>query len=225
MLVLTGDLEREETMPYAQQQQKRFLRGQEVSDGVLVSQALAGNQRSFECLLNRYQQALLSYIVSIVRDGDLAYDVLQQVIFQLYNSLPTLSTDVSLKSWLLRVAHNRGLDELRRKHRRREIHFSTFEWECGEEEISPIEGIPDPDPLPEEVAEFLDLRALLQQAIFSLPPRLRSVVQLRCFGQLSFKEIGHTLHMRETTVKACYYRSLPLLRKGLASDRHALAIS
>jgi RNA polymerase sigma factor (sigma-70 family) len=225
MLVLTGEPEGEETMLHASQQEKRVLRGQEVPDGVLVSQALAGDQRAFECLLNRYQQPLLSHIASMIRDGDLASDVLQHVFFQLYVSLSTLSTDVPLKSWLFRVAHNRCLDELRRKHRRTEIPFSTFEWDCGEEEISPIGGVPDLEPLPEEVAEFLDLHALLQRATFSLPPKFRLIVQLHCFKQLSFKEIGRTLEMPEPTVKSYYYRSLPLLRKRLASDRHAVAIS
>ncbi len=42
-------------MTEAPQQQKRVLRGQEVPDGVLISQTLAGNQHAFEYLLNRYQ--------------------------------------------------------------------------------------------------------------------------------------------------------------------------
>jgi DNA-directed RNA polymerase specialized sigma24 family protein len=110
MLVLTGGPEREGTMLYALQQQKR-VGEQEVPDGVLVSQSLAGDQRAFERLLERYQQPLLSYIASFVRDDDLASNVLQHVFFQLYHSLPLLLTDVSLKGWLFRVAHNRCLDE------------------------------------------------------------------------------------------------------------------
>lgn len=212
-------------MPYASQQQKRVLQEQEVPDGVLVSQALAGDQRAFERLLERYQQPLLSYIVSILKDGDLAYDVLQHVSFQLYNSLPILLTDVPLKGWLYRVAYNRCLDELRRKQHRMELAFSTFECrEYGEEETSPIEGFLDPEPLPEEVAEFLDLRALLNRATLSLPPKFRVIVYMHCFKQLSFKEIGRILGMPEPTVKTYYYRSLPLLRKTLTSDKQAVAI-
>jgi RNA polymerase sigma factor (sigma-70 family) len=225
MLVLTGGPEREEIMLHASQQQKRVLRGQEVPDGVLISQALAGDQRAFEHLLDRYQQSLLSYITSILRDGDLAYDVLQYVFFQLYNSLPVLLTNVPLKSWLFQVAHNGCIDELRRKRRRMELPFSILEWECGEEEMSPVESLLDPDPLPEEVAESIDLHAVLQRATCSLLPKFRLIVQMHCFKELSFKEIGRMLSMPEPTMKTYFYRSLPLLRKMLASDRHALAIA
>ncbi len=151
--------------------------------------------------------------------------MLQHVFFQLYRCLPLLLTDVSLRGWLFQVAHNGCLDELRRKCRRREIAFSTIEWECGEEEISRVENIADSAPLPEEVAELIDLHTVLLQATSSLPPKFRCIVHMHCFKQLSFKEIGRMLSMPEPSVKSYYYRSLPLLRKKLTSERHVLAIS
>src|SRR5258708_38207759 len=88
-----------------------------------------------------------------IKDGEQVNDVLQYVFLQLYVSLSRLLTSVSLKPWLLQVARNRCLDELRRRRRRAEIPFSAFEWEYREEELSLVETIPDPEPLPEEVAE------------------------------------------------------------------------
>jgi RNA polymerase sigma factor (sigma-70 family) len=118
------------------------------------------------------------------------------------------------------------MNELRRKYRRMELPFSTFEWgKCEEEETSPVESLLDPDPLPEEVVESIDLHAVLQRATCSLPPKFRVIVQMHCFKELSFKEIGRMPSMPEPSVKTYYYRSLPLLRKMLTSDRHALAIA
>ena len=57
-------------------------------------------------------------------------------------------------------------------------------------------------------------------ALASLPPKLRSIVQLRCFRQLTFAEIGRTLNMLEPTVKTYFYRSLPLMRRALAATCH-----
>ena len=57
-------------------------------------------------------------------------------------------------------------------------------------------------------------------ALASLPPKLRSIVQLRCFRQLTFAEIGRTLNMPEPTVKTYFYRSLPLMRRALAATCH-----
>jgi RNA polymerase sigma factor (sigma-70 family) len=212
-------------MPYAQPRQNCNLQEQDVPDGVLIGQALAGDQCAFEFLVSRYHCPLVGYIQGFLKDSEEVSDVLQQVFLQLHLSLPILLTRVSLKAWLFRVAHNRCLDELRRRRRRAEVPFSILAWEDEEEELSPLEVIPDPAPLPEEVAEKSDLRWTLQQAMRSLPPTFRSIVHLRCFKQLSFLEIGRTLKMPEATVKAYFYRSLPRLRRALMSSTHFAAVS
>jgi RNA polymerase sigma-70 factor (ECF subfamily) len=75
------------------------------------------------------------------------------------------------------------------------------------------------------VAERVDLSRSQQEAMASLPPKLRLVVQLRCFGELTFAEIGRTLNLPETTAKTSFYRALPRLRKMLAGDRYAFSTS
>ena len=210
---------------YAQPQQYSILRGQGVRDGVLIGQALAGDQRAFELLVSRYHPLLMRWIQGFLKDDELANDVLQHVFLQLYLSLPVLLRNVSLKAWLFQVARNRCLDELRKRQRRSEIPFSTLEWRYREEELSPIEAIPDPEPLPEEVAERSDLQCSLQQALFSLSPKCRSIVGLHCFRQLSFAEIARVLNIPRNTVKTYYYRSLPRLRSALMSNVHLVSVS
>ena len=208
-----------------QPQQYNILQRREVPDGVLVGQALAGDQCAFEFLVNRYHQPLVSYIRGFLKDNDQIYDVLQHVHLQLYLSLPILLRNVSLKAWLFQVARNRCLDELRKRRRRPEIPFSTIEREDGEEGLSPLDALPDPEPLPEEMTESSELHGVLHAAIGSLPPKLRSIVHLHCFRQLTFAEIGRTLKMPETTVKTYFYRSLPRLRSALASNVQFASIS
>ena len=212
-------------MRYAQPRKYSILQGQGVPDGVLVGQALAGDQRAFELLVSRYRQPLVSCIRGFLKDDEEVNDVLQHVFLQLYLSLPVLLRNVSLKAWLFQVARNRCLDELRKRQRRSEIPFSTLEWKYREEELSPIEAIPDPEPLPEEVAERSDLQCSLQQALFALPPKCRSIVGLHCFRQLSFAEIARVLNIPRNTVKTYYYRSLPRLRSALMSNVHLVSVS
>jgi len=167
----------------------------------------------------------VSYINGLIKDGEQVYDVLQHVFLKLYGSLPVLLTDVSLKGWLFQVARNRCVDELRMRYRRTEIPFSKLEWKYREEELSPIEAITDPKPLPEEAVERIELHCLLQQAMLSLPPKFRSIVHLHCFRQLSYSEIGRMLKMPESTVKTYFSRSLPLLRRELTSSVRFASIS
>ena len=212
-------------MSYTQTRHDSVPEGQGVPDGVLVEQALAGDQCAFELLVSRYHRPLVSYINGLIKDGEQVYDVLQHVFLKLYGSLPVLLTDVSLKGWLFQVARNRCVDELRMRYRRTEIPFSKLEWKYREEELSLLESIPDPEPSPEEVAERIDLQSSLQRAIFTLPPKLRSIVYLHSFRRLSFSEIGRMLKMPEPTVKTYFYRSLLRLRTALASSVHFVAIS
>jgi RNA polymerase sigma-70 factor, ECF subfamily len=154
-----------------------------------------------------------------MRDYDQACDVLQHVWLQLYLSLSTLRTGEPLGPWLFRVAQNRCLDELRRRRRRCVVSFSALEWETDEEELLPLENIPDFHPLPEELAEHHDLQHALQQAIQALPPKFRPVMLLRYAGQLSFSEIGQVLKMPTATAKAYFYRARPLLKALLTAQR------
>src|SRR2546427_8192853 len=167
-------------MLHTQQQPYSSLQRKEVPDGLLVGQALAGDQCAFEFLVNRYHHQLVSYIRGFLKDNDQIYDVLQHVYLQLYLSLPILLRNVSLRGWLFQVARNRCLDELRKRRRRVEVPFSTLEREDGEEGLSPLDALPDPEPLPEEMTESSELHAVLHAAIGSLAPKLRSIVHLHC---------------------------------------------
>lgn len=60
--------------------------------------------------------------------------------------------------------------------------------------VTSLEVLPDPEPLPEEMTESIELHVSLHAAIVSLPPKFRSIVHLRCFRQLTFAEIGRTLN-------------------------------
>jgi RNA polymerase sigma-70 factor (ECF subfamily) len=133
----------------------------EVPDGLLVAQALAGDQDAFELLVTRYQRQLVVLIQGFLKDHDQSYDVLQQVNLQLYLSLPILFRNVSLKGWLFQVARNRCLDELRK---RPELSFSTIEREDGEEGLSSLEVLPDPEPLPECDRRWASSRTALAKA-------------------------------------------------------------
>ena len=195
-----------------QMRERTRIQTSEMSDSILAQQSIAGDQRAFEILVQRYSTPLFNFICRFLGDYDQACDILQQVFLQLYISLPNLRTGDPLKAWMFQVARNRCLDELRRKHA---IHFSELEPASDDDELSPLATLPDTAPLPEELAERRDLQQCLQKAIQTLPPKFRSVVLLRYAGQLSFSEIGQALKMPEATAKTYFQRAKPLLRAAL----------
>src|SRR6266566_2094887 len=200
---------------FMQMRERTRIQTLEMSDGILAQRSIAGDQRAFEILVQRYSTPLFNFICRFLSDYDQACDILQQVFLQLYISLPNLRTSDPLKAWLFQVARNRCLDELRRKHA---IHFSELERGTDEDEQSALATLPDISPLPEEVAERHDLQQILLNAIQELPPKFRAVVLLRYASQLSYAEIGKVLNMPEATAKTYFQRVKPLLRNALASQ-------
>ena len=200
---------------FMQKQDSVYSQLPEASDGVLVCQILAGDQSAFASLVDRYSAMLYRFTYHHLNDYDQSSDVVQQVFLKLYIALPNLPHGEQLKPWLFRVTQNCCLDELRKRRRRHVTLFSTLEWRSEEEDMPPLTAIPDTQPLPEEVAEYHDLQAALQEAIQGLPLKFRSVVLLRCFYQCSFSEIGQVLEMPMTTAKTYYYRACSKLRISL----------
>lgn len=184
-------------------------------DGALVQRSLAGDHAAFTCLVQRYHASLVGYVSRWYADDALVQDIVQHVLLQLYVSLPVLRAASSIRPWLMRVAHNRCIDELRRP---RPVPFSRLAEVWEEEEVSLLEMLPDPAPLPEEVAERHEVQQRLRQAIGTLPPRQRRIVWMRFAGQLTFAEIGRQLHMPENTVKTSFWRARLLLRQEFGEE-------
>ena len=186
------------------------------ADDVLIQQAQAGDHGAFELLVDRYSAVLSRLICHLVRDEDLAQDILQHVFLQLYRSLPTLRrAEGTLQAWLSQVARHRCFDELRRK---RPVFFSEVAPESEGSEFSPVLLLPDPHLLPEEQVEQDELRELLLEAIELLPSPARSVVLLRYTLQMSFREIGQELGVPVATAKTYFYRAKKPLRALLEPE-------
>jgi RNA polymerase sigma-70 factor (ECF subfamily) len=120
-------------------------------------------------------------------------------------------SDLALRPLVYRIARNRAVDFLR--ERKVPVFSALSRWD---DEESPLEGIPDPSPLPAELAERHDLQQLLQDAIAALPPRYAQVVALRYTTDLTFAEIAASLEMPENTAKTLFQRAKAMLRRVLA---------
>jgi RNA polymerase sigma-70 factor (ECF subfamily) len=206
-------------------QQGKDINYSQESDASLIDQAFLGDHAAFEHLVSRHSPTLFAFVRRHTSEGQVE-DIVQSVFLQLYLSLPQLYQNLSytrsatpLRSWLLRVAANRCIDEGRRKH---PLHFSDirsmgFEANDAQEDSSPEENIVDPSPLPEEEAERQDLQSALRTAIAALPVKFRNIVLLRYTEELTFKEISSRLQMPENTVRTYFRRARPLLRASLST--------
>ena len=135
-------------------------------------------------------------------DQAAAEDVTQEVFVKVFRAAATFRQDARLSTWLHRITVNACTDELRR--RKRLLLFA---------EVPPqLEGRVGPEE-PEEV----DPR--LQAALQGLSPKLRMVVLLRHFNDLSYDEIADALNVTSGTVASRLNRAHRFLARELdASD-------
>ncbi len=187
-----------------------------LADGVLVEQAQAGNQVAFEKLVERYRGPLYQFISRFFGDYDQRCDVLQQVLIQLFISLPNLQTNKSLQAWLFRVARNRCLDMLRHRH---VPNFSELAGEGNEDEVFFPEGAQALTPSVEDEVMQHEMQQILCQAISTLPQKYRPIVWLRYTTLFNFGEIGRILNIPEATAKTYFQRAKLKLRQSLGQAR------
>jgi RNA polymerase sigma-70 factor, ECF subfamily len=188
------------------------------TDHFLIERACTGDGSAFETLVQRYQGKLLCFAQTHV-GSEQAYDIVQFVWLQLYRSLPVLQSsptlsgkDLALKHWLLKVAWNRCVDEMRWCKSHPQLSFSQLE-EMGEENgTSMLLAFQDTAPIPEECAIQQDERESLRKAIELLPPLPRVIVWLRYSEAISFIEIARRLHISPASAKMHYYRACMKLR-------------
>jgi len=131
-----------------------------------------------------------------------AEDVTQDVFLRLLTKAPAFADDDHARAWLLRVAVNRSHDLFRSPWRSRA---------CLEEAAA----LPAPDlPLPGGALE----------AVLALPPKLRTVVHLFYYEDLSVRQIAQLLDLREGAVKTRLSRARSLLREDIlkGENRNAL---
>ncbi len=84
-------------------------------DGALIERYLEGDSPAFDEIVRRHSAPLFWFILRRTRNRELAEDVLQETFLRMLNHLDTYSHRGKLRSWLFRIAHNRIVDEARRR--------------------------------------------------------------------------------------------------------------
>ena len=86
------------------------------------------SQYAFVYLYDNYSGALLSIILNIVNEEELANDVLQEVFVKIWKQIDSYdSSKGRLFTWMLNIARNTGIDYLRSKQSKKENKNQTIE--------------------------------------------------------------------------------------------------
>lgn len=156
-------------------------------------------------LYETYFSTVYKYIFSISRDVHIAEDVTQETFFKALKYADGFRGDCKLSVWLIQIAKNCYMDELRKRKRI----LSAEE----------IEGTVSPEDL--SVSYIEKEKALsVHRKLHQLKEPYKEVLSLRIFGELSFKEIGEIFGKSENWARVTYHRGRTRIKEELENENH-----
>ena len=182
-----------------------------LTDEKLVELALDGDEEAFGILVRRYQRRLTAFLSQLVGDLELARELSQEAFVRAWSALARFDPKYRFSTWLFRIAHNLGIDQLRR---RRLKTVSLYRTDAEGTEVEVV--VPDTEKDPLGHLENDALASGLRQVIDEFRPEYRELVLLRHFAGLSYQEIADFKEMPLGTVKNKLFRAHSVLRKALA---------
>ena len=172
-----------------------------------ILQCQSGDMAGLESLFKLHRLAVLRTAYGIVSDVHLAEDVTQQVFVELFTAIRRFDPERSFAPWLYRIVVNISLKEIRRREHRR---FAQDRLAAE---------LPSADPLPDLIAEELEVRRIVWKAMLALSPKQRAAVALRYYRGFSEAEMAVALGCRKGTVKSRLHNALRKLESLLREDQ------
>ena len=185
------------------------------SDVQLMLDVKAGDDASFDFLLQKYRSPLVNFLYRMVRDTATAEDLAQEVFLRVYRARKQYSPSAKFTTWMFRIASNLALNSLRDgRHRQMEISMDQ-PVEIGDDE-APAWEVADRRPGVEQELIARDRAARIQRAVAELPEKQRAAVLLHKYQELDYDEIARILECSEAALKSLLFRAYETLRVQLA---------
>jgi RNA polymerase sigma-70 factor (ECF subfamily) len=187
------------------------------SDVQLMLDVKAGDERSFELLLQRYRTPLVNFLYRMVRAREEAEDLAQEVFLRVYRARKDYVPSAKFTTWLFRIATNLALNSVRdNRHQRMEVSLDapvTVDAEDGDEKAL---DIAEKHPNIEQYLVEEARKKMIRHAIDKLPEKQRAAVLLHKYQELDYGDIAKILECSESALKSLLFRAYETLRVELA---------
>jgi RNA polymerase sigma-70 factor (ECF subfamily) len=183
------------------------------SDTQLIQRIQGHDNEAFEVFHMRYQQVIRYHIASIVRDDNVAQDLVQEVFFRVWTRANQWDGRGKVKGWVYRIATNLSLNHLRsvKRHPQQQLEIPVDE---SDDDVSIPGWMIDTSALtPEVLFESAEQQRMVWALIEDLPPEKREVFQMVYDEEMDLRSVASALEIPEGTVKSRLYHS----RKNLAN--------
>jgi len=184
--------------------------GGKVKDSAIIEKVLGGDSQSFEMLILKYQSRLFATVLNVVKNRELAEDIVQEAYMKGFAKLDTLKDHNQFYPWLKRIALNLALNHFERAKR-------VMDVENEEDETSFFERIPDGESQ-EELVVKEELKRYVRHFVEALPDKLRVVVVLREIEDMSYEEISGMMNIPIGTVRSRLFNARQMIKDRLVNQ-------
>ena len=168
----------------------------------LIAEAKGGDEAAFSELVEKYQRPVFSVCYRMLGTPTAAEDAAQEAFIRAYQALDRYDPNRSFATWILSIASNYSIDQLRKKKVTiLSMDSDKHAW------LAP----PDPGPSPEKVALDKEKNALVQAILADLAEIDRAAVILQYWHDYSYEEIAETLDLSSSAVKSRLFRARKLM--------------
>jgi RNA polymerase sigma-70 factor, ECF subfamily len=182
------------------------------SDVQLMLDVKAGDDASFDLLLQKYRTPLVNFLYRMVRDAATAEDLAQEVFLRVYRARKQYSPSAKFTTWLFRIATNLALNSVRdNRYRRMQVSLDA----PAEEDEAPIQ-LPAREMRIDEHMVERDRAQIIRRAVAALPEKQRVAVLLHKYEEMDYGEIAKILDCSESALKSLLFRAYETLRVQLA---------
>jgi RNA polymerase sigma-70 factor (ECF subfamily) len=169
------------------------------------------DQLAFKELMNRHQAKVYSYIFSMVHNREVTNDIFQETFTKVITKMDdTYNEQGKWIAWVMRIAHNATIDHIRKQKRFVDVKGSYDD----DSKTDFYDRLPDEDAVAQdEKLELDESTSELLKHISNLPEEQRTVVMLRHYYEMPFKEIAELTDVSINTALGRMRYALINLRK------------
>lgn len=192
-----------------------------LSEAALVKRACDKDVGAFEELLGRTEDKLYQVAMRYVRNESDAQEILQNSYLSAWRGLPTFEGRAQFGSWMHRITVNASLMFLRERSRHPETAHDdpeVMEPNDGIKQASEnLSAREDLSPRPDQELQSAELRRHIEEAVNSLPKKLRAIFLLRDVWEESTEDSAAKLKVSIPAAKTRLLRARRVLRATLGS--------
>ena len=191
-----------------------------LTDDKLVSAYIKGDNQAFDILLRRHQTRVFNYILSVVKNRDVADDIFQETFVKAIMTLKQgrYAETGKFSAWITRIAHNLIIDYYRQEKSENLVSTTTDE--------DAADVLNRKELCDSNIEDFLideQIQCDVRRIIEALPENQREVLMMRYYKDMSFKEIAEATNVSINTAlgRMCY----AIINMRRIADEHNIALT